>query len=180
MRRLALIVALLGAVAAAPLQAKDKDTGNGLQVPVAGATAANDTFAGTFTLQRFATDNDGKLVAVGTIAGTLTSATGQVIGTGLQTVAIPTQVNSTAGGATAAAVAQITASCAILHLDLGPLTLNLLGLQVNLSRVVLDITAVPGAGNLLGNLLCSIANLLNNPTGLAQLLNQILGILQGL
>ena len=58
--------------------------------------------------------------------------------------------------------------------------MNLLGLQVNLSRVVLDITAVPGAGNLLGNLLCSVANLLNNPSALAQLLNQILAILQGL
>ena len=45
---------------------------------------------------------------------------------------------------------------------------------------MLDITAVPGAGNLLGNLLCSVANLLNNPGALAQLLNQILAILQGL
>jgi hypothetical protein len=58
--------------------------------------------------------------------------------------------------------------------------LDLLGLQVNLNRVVLDITAVPGAGNLLGNLLCSVTNLLNNPAGLANLLNQLLGILQGL
>jgi hypothetical protein len=35
-------------------------------------------------------------------------------------------------------------------------------------------------GNLLGNRLCSVANLLNNPSALAQLLHQILGILQGL
>ena len=97
-----------------------------------------------------------------------------------QTVAMPVVVN---GGGSAAQTAVITPqaiSCGILHLDLGPLSLNLLGLQVNLSRVVLDITAVPGAGNLLGNLLCSVANLLNNPSALAQLLNQILGILQGL
>ena len=34
--------------------------------------------------------------------------------------------------------------------------------------VVLNITAVPGAGNLLGNLLCAMANLLNggNLTGI--------------
>ena len=47
------------------------------------------------------------------------------------------------------------------QLTLGPLDLNLLGLMVHLDQVVLDITAQSGAGNLLGNLLCSVANLLN-------------------
>jgi hypothetical protein len=70
-----------------------------------------------------------------------------------------------------------------LHLVLGPLNLNLLGLQVTLNQVVLDITAIPGPGNLLGNLLCAVANLLNDnaaAAALAGLLNQILGILSGL
>ena len=173
-------LAMLAATLVAPVHAKDKDVGNALQMPVAGKTAAGDTFDGTFTLHRFATDSNNKLVAVGTVAGTLTGANGQVIGTAFQTVSIPATVNNGAPGPTAAAVAQVTASCSILHLDLGPLHLNLLGLQIDLSQVVLDITAVPGAGNLLGNLLCSIANLLNDPSGLAQILNQILGILQGL
>jgi hypothetical protein len=57
------------------------------------------------------------------------------------------------------------------------LDLNILGLQINLSEIVLDITAQSGAGNLLGNLLCAVANLLNNPSGLADLLNRILGAL---
>jgi len=39
-------------------------------------------------------------------------------------------------------------------------------------------SAVSSPGNLLGNLLCSVANLLNNPQGLANLLNQILGALR--
>jgi hypothetical protein len=50
--------------------------------------------------------------------------------------------------------------------------------------VVLNIAAVPGAGNLPGNLLCAVANLLNagGPIGtalaqLAALLNQILAAL---
>ena len=80
-----------------------------------------------------------------------------------------------------------TATCEILHLDLGPLSLNLLGLQVNLSEVVLDISAQQGSGNLLGNLLCAVANLLNGGGLLSgilgqvsNLLNQILGILGGL
>ncbi|MEU4393228.1 hypothetical protein [Kribbella sp. NPDC023855] len=51
--------------------------------------------------------------------------------------------------------------CPILHLELGPLDLNLLGLHVHLNEVVLDITAIPGPGNLLGNLLCAIAGLLD-------------------
>jgi hypothetical protein len=73
-----------------------------------------------------------------------------------------------------------TSTCLILHLDLGPLSLNLLGLHVDLSEVVLDITGETGAGNLLGNLLCAVAGLLDNPGGLSKLLNQILGILSGL
>lgn len=70
------------------------------------------------------------------------------------------------------------AVCPILHLILGPLNLDLLGLNVDLSRVVLDITADP-TGGLLGNLLCAVANLLGNPSGLTALLNDILGALLG-
>jgi hypothetical protein len=70
------------------------------------------------------------------------------------------------------------ATCEILHLELGPLDLNLLGLVVHLNKVVLDISAQSGPGNLLGNLLCAVANLLNTGGPLQQivnLLNQILG-----
>jgi hypothetical protein len=169
-----LALAIGFAPALAPLQAKAKES-SGLQVPVGGAAATGEKFAGTFNLQRFA-NNNGQLVAVGTIAGTVTDLAGNVVGSSLQTVAIPVTIpDATATGVQAAAV-----SCAILHLDLGPLNLNLLGLNIDLSRVVLDITAIPGAGNLLGNLLCAVTNLLNNPSGLAQLLNQILDILNGL
>ena len=81
-------------------------------------------------------------------------------------------------------MARRTAACQILNLVLGPLNLNVLGLVVTIPNpIVLNITAVPGAGNLLGNLLCAVTNLLNG-TGpvqqIADLLNQILGILNGL
>jgi len=72
---------------------------------------------------------------------------------------------------------QVTNGCSILTLDLGPLHLDLLGLVIDLAPVHLDITAVPGAGNLLGNLLCAVAGLLdhNSPVGgLAALLNRLL------
>jgi hypothetical protein len=58
-----------------------------------------------------------------------------------------------------------SAACQVLHLELGPLDLNLLGLQVELNNcgngpVVLDVTAQPGGG-LLGDLLCGLSNLLS-------------------
>jgi hypothetical protein len=59
-------------------------------------------------------------------------------------------------------------------------TSNLLGLVVHLDTVHLNITAVPGPGNLLGNLLCAVAGLLNgNVPGnvLARLLNRIFRLL---
>jgi hypothetical protein len=133
----------------------------GVSVPIVGTVGGGGgTFSGVFTATSFAIQN-GQLVAVGTLTGALTTAAGT---TGvLKTVALP------------AAVTQ--AACEILHLDIGPIFLDLLGLQVDLSRVVLDISAQPGPGNLLGNLLCSVAGLLDDPTGLARLLNQILAIL---
>jgi hypothetical protein len=67
------------------------------------------------------------------------------------------------------------ASCDILHLVLAPLDLDLLGLQVHLDRVVLNIVAVSGAGNLLGNLLCAITGLLDG--GLAGQLGQLTNLL---
>jgi hypothetical protein len=57
--------------------------------------------------------------------------------------------------------------CALLNLSLGPVYLDVLGLQVALDDcnggpITLDITAVEGEGNLLGNLLCSVAHLLDD------------------
>ena len=77
--------------------------------------------------------------------------------------------------------------CPILHLELGPLDLNLLGLRVQLNQVVLDITAIPGPGNLLGNLLCAVAGLLDGVdlgdvlgNLLQSLIDALIRILEGL
>ena len=78
-------------------------------------------------------------------------------------------------------------ACNVLNLVLGPLDLNILGLQVHLNEVVLNIIAQTGAGQLIGNLLCAVAGLLD-PGGqlsgllgqLSTLLNQILAVLGGL
>jgi hypothetical protein len=153
------VALLLAPLSVAPVSAQRPSAVT--QIPVVGAVVGGGTFTGTLNLARFTTV-DGALSAVGTITGTLTNAAGQVT-TVLQNVTLP--------------VSNVTGTCSILHLDLGPLSLNILGLQVDLSRIVLDITAQTGAGNLLGNLLCAVANLLNDPNGLARLLNQILALL---
>jgi hypothetical protein len=56
--------------------------------------------------------------------------------------------------------------CDILNLSLGPVDLNLLGLEVVLDDcdggpVLVDITALSGPGKLLGNLLCGLSHLLD-------------------
>jgi hypothetical protein len=61
------------------------------------------------------------------------------------------------------------ATCPILDLSLGPINLSLLGLNVDTSPICLEITATEGGG-LLGDLLCSIGNLLNSGIPLANIL----------
>jgi hypothetical protein len=150
------IIAALALPAFASAQAK---TG-ALAVPITG-TGSGGAFAGTFQLQKFAA-SQGQVVATGVLSGVVTTAAG-VSTSVVRTISLPVAVGNS--------------TCDILHLDLGPLNLDLLGLRVDLSRVVLDITAEAGAGNLLGNLLCGVANLLNDPNGLARLLNSILAAL---
>jgi hypothetical protein len=132
-----------------------------LTVPITG-TGVNTSFVGQFTLQSFKFVN-GQLSAVGQLTGTLTNTLTGVTQSVNQIITLP--------------VGSISATCEILHLELGPLDLNLLGLMVHLDKVVLDITAQSGPGNLLGNLLCAIAHLLDSSAsgqGLASLLNQLL------
>lgn len=57
--------------------------------------------------------------------------------------------------------------CDLVNLELGELNLNVLGLEVRTSEICLDVFAQRGGagngGGLLGNLLCTVSNLLNNP-----------------
>jgi hypothetical protein len=88
----------------------------------------------------------------------------------------------------ASSAALAGAACPVLDLSLGPVDLNLLGLEVSLDNcsggpVTLDITAVPGAGNLLGNLICALTNALNggaNINGILAILQHIANVISGL
>jgi hypothetical protein len=177
-----LSVLLMFLIAAMPLTlsaAPPPTQGAGINIPVTGtfapsgattgplSTLGTGTVTGVLDIQKFV-NNNGTLTAVGTLTTQLTSSTGAVTNL-VQQFSAP--------------VISATGACPILHLDLGPLNLDLLGLQISLNQVVLDIVAQSGPGNLLGNLLCAVANLLNGggPLGaIANLLNQILAILNGL
>ena len=127
----------------------------GLTVPVSQGSAV-----GTLTVTRFKVVK-GALTAIGTYTGTTAN------GTSVTNAAATAPVNTT----------QSTGSCTILDLVIGPITLNVLGLVVTTNTIHINITAQQGSGNLLGNLLCAVANLLNGGPNLGQLaalLNQIL------
>lgn len=138
------------------------------RIPVSGTTPDGGTFTGNIVPTKFV-GQDQQLLLQGVLTGTLKNSSGGTVGTVSDTpVSVPTALPR--------------ATCPILHLTLGPLDLNLLGLTVHLDRVVLDITAISGPGNLLGNLLCAIAGLLDGSGTSAQLnqliaqLNQLLGL----
>lgn len=163
-------IATAGSVSAKPRPAADVST-----VPITGTLAdGTGSVDGVFDVQRFANQN-GTLTAIGTFSGTITDEAGAVLastGTGTVPLALPVDLQQSEG------------SCQVLDLVLGPLNLDLLGLEVFLDTVHLNITAQQGPGNLLGNLLCAVAGLLNGPTGvnavlnqIAKLLNRLLGIL---
>jgi hypothetical protein len=119
---------------------------------------AGGSFTGTATITDFAIENgelvvSGVLSGVATVGGVATQITGQTFTQG-------------------AALTTTFGKCDILFLDVGPIFLDVLGLQVDLSQIVLDIAAQSGAGNLLGNLLCAVTHLLDNPfANIAAILN---------
>jgi hypothetical protein len=185
---IALLTAMLGLVVLGPLTASAATTQStathSITTPVTGSDSNGDIFTGTFTVTRFAVQQH-RLVAIGTLSGTIKNTAGQLVGQVSQAETLPVNLSSassatshTQGASTAVTPA---ATCSILNLNLGPLNLNLLGLVVHLNRVVLTINAQSGPGNLLGNLLCAVAGLLNGvnpPLGsVAGLLNQILALL---
>ena len=162
-----IIAAALALALAAPAATIHAQQGapSSITIPIIQALPGIGTFTGQLAVNSFRVVN-GQLNAVGTLSGQIRDLAGNLLGTVVTPLLVP--------------ITNPSGSCSILHLELGPLDLMLLGLNVHLDKVVLDITAQPGPGNLLGNLLCAIANLLNNGGPLGQLvaaLNQLLGSL---
>lgn len=146
---------------------------------IVGHTRSGRRVTGVFIPLHFSKRN-GHVRVRGLINGVVHKANGKVVTfSAMRTL----RVKSVGGTPVSARPTAAAASCDVLNLVLGPLDLNLLGLSVHLDKVVLNIVAQSGAGNLLGNLLCSVAGLLDNGLGgalgqLTSLLNQILGALR--
>jgi hypothetical protein len=176
-----LVVGLASIVAVATPSAQAKTGGSytfsydQTAVPSA-ATTDGVPASGSVTVTQFKMIN-GVLNAVGTFTGTIGTQT--VTAAPFTAPVTNVDGHTLTGGASALAAANGT--CQILDLTLGPLHLDLLGLVVDLNQVHLTITAQQGSGNLLGNLLCSVAGLLDNtggaPGGLSGLLQQLTSLL---
>jgi hypothetical protein len=165
---LALATLLIAGLLAPAAMAQDRSD-NVLQgIAVEGVTDTG-TFEGVLDITGISRDGD-QLLVDGVLQGTHTA--GEVVTDVTQEF---TDVEVDTDG-----------RCPILFLDIGPIFLDLLGLEVDLSQIVLDITAVSGPGKLLGNLLCAIVHLLDGPPaagnaldGLIDRLNQLLDQLLG-
>ena len=106
----------------------------------------------TFAIQRF-TRRNRKLVAHGLATATYTGPDGQVQSTRQPFMA--TVVGKIPGSRALAAPRQ---TCQVLFLQLDKLSLTLLGLNVNLDKVVLTINA-NSSGGALGSLFCKLAHM---------------------
>jgi hypothetical protein len=159
------------------------DAGPLMTMDMTGVAKNGKKFTGTYGIYKFVA-KDGKVWSVGTLTGKLGN---RHVKRG--NVKMPVQLTGDSTGASAA-----QAQCTVLHLVLGPINLNLLGLKVTLGGglqanqpIVLDITAQQGGG-LLGDLLCGLTNALGGQLGqigtqlqnLASALNALAGLLGGL
>jgi hypothetical protein len=167
---LAVVLSVVTGMTVAPTtsaakSAPNTDCSSVLQTPITGtavdAAGNTATYNLCYTLQKF-TAASGTLQAVGKVTGTWTDTVTGVTTNVRQTVTAPASASGT---------------CSILDLTVGPIHLDLLGLVVDTNAIHLQITAQSGPGNLLGNLLCAVAGLLDNNGSLSQivsLLNQII------
>src|SRR3954447_25538155 len=147
---------LVGGAGPAAAQTTGSSTPLAKVMKITGKAKNGKKFHGTFTINRFATRH-GKTYAVGTMRGWLNH---RRVNRG--NVFVPATVARRAQSSQAPSPTQ--GACQVLTLHLGAINLNLLGLRVATSPIDALIEAIPGPGNLLGNLLCTITGLLDPGT----------------
>jgi hypothetical protein len=151
-----------------------KNAAGKMKSTITGKTSDGGKLGGTFTPVKFKA-KQGVTQVKGIVDGVITHADGSK---SKFTAIRSLEVRKINGQklSNLAVSAQAASACDILNLVLGPLDLNVLGLEVHLNQVVLDIIATPGPGQLLGNLLCAVAGLLDGGP-LAGLLGQLVSVL---
>lgn len=139
-------------------------SGNGLKnLSVTGELSDGSTFKGNVTITELGYDEETGLWTSGVLRGIIIPKDG---GRRITVSETFEKLTSTLGALEGESLENARTNCPILFLDLGPLFLDVLGLQVDLSQILLDVTAVGGSGNLLGNLLCAVTGLLDPLSGL--------------
>lgn len=195
---LAIAVTLAGAM---PVAAQPARTRRALTLPATGGFAGGGSFEGRITINRFERRGN-HIVAIGFVTGVL-SREGASLGTAVAgEVVWPVTIE--AGGISAASAPRTSGergriirlswppdrpagskvvpvqaeSCAVVDIALGPIAVNLLGVQVSLDPVALSLSGA--AGTPLGDLVCAVSDLLGNVAALVNVLNSLLGLLLGL
>jgi hypothetical protein len=170
-----------------------------LTLPTVGTFADGGEFTGTVSINRFE-QRGNQIVAIGFVSGVLSRggrrfgtavvgevawpviltsgglqlASGQASGAGR-----PAQIAWSPGEGSAYRLRPVQAeSCAVIDLALEPINVDVLGLQVALSPVTLNLVGVEGTA--LGGLVCEASDLLGNVAGLVGVLNALLGLLTAL
>ena len=151
----AMLAALLGVTLLAPVTASAQQTPAPGPIDVTGNLVNNKgvdvgDFTGTITDVTFKITREGLLVVSGVIQGEATKANN-----GTTTTVPATEFRNLR------ALLNADGACTILDLDIGRITLDLLGLRINLAPIDLLVTGQTGPGQLLGNLLCAVAGLLD-------------------
>jgi hypothetical protein len=168
---LVMFVAAMGFAPVTPVEAAAT-----IVVPLTGTTNGGGRFTGSFSISGFE-DRGGTIYAIGMVSGTVTGSP-HVARSGISgPLALAVTPTSGPPLATRSAITAQATPCDVLHLQFGGTTLNLLGLDVALSPVTLDITGQAGP---LGELVCQAVATLGNVAALVGLLNQILSLLTGL
>jgi hypothetical protein len=179
--RLTLLLSLvvMGAFLITPAAQAQAPTKQMTQVlAFSGKTKSGKSVRGTYAINRFTRARSGryrgKLVSVGTLR--TRTRRGRIA---RRNVVMPAALSKPAQSSHL--LPDIPGACEILNLRLQPITLNLLGLVVRTNEINVRIDAVPGQGNLLGNLLCGITGALD-PGGattgqLSRILNAVLALL---
>jgi hypothetical protein len=181
-----------------PISAQQPPASRSVTLPVTGTFQGGGEFKGTISISRFAQDGN-RIVAVGFVSGALSRGS-RTLGTVVAgEMAWPVRLRSGGQVLTSAPASRHgelvhavwspqraagryllvqAETCPVLNVALGPMNVDLLGFQVALGAVTLDLTGVMGTP--LGDLVCQVEDLLGNVAGIVGLLNSILSLLTGL
>ena len=159
----------------------------------AGQESAAATVAGSFAIQRFARTTEDAIAAVGTLSLTFTDQETNTARTVVTQAAMPlarstdvatppgsSEPSATSAAGTPSTTAPTTRACETLRLVLGSIGIAPLGVAVQIDRVNVDVTALPGVGERLSALLCDVTSQLAGtarPAELVTTLNALLDMI---